>query len=42
MTAYEFWMPLVLLLVTGVPAVIYANWSAKRLEARNDPRTPAE
>lgn len=42
MTAYEFWMPLALLLVTGVPAVLFANWSAKRLEARNEHQTPAE
>ncbi|MEN0079791.1 MAG: hypothetical protein AAF753_11845 [Pseudomonadota bacterium] len=41
MTAYEFWMPLVLLLVAGGGGVLFANWSRRRLH-KKDGTHPAE
>ena len=35
MTAYEFWMPLMLLLIAGGGGIAYATWSARRLEKRH-------
>lgn len=42
MTAYEFWMPLILLIVVGGGGVAFAHYSQWRLHKNDDTRHPAE
>ncbi|MGR3469036.1 MAG: hypothetical protein ACU0CI_14280 [Shimia sp.] len=36
MTAYEFWMPLILFIVVFGGGVLYLNWLRARLHAEDD------
>ncbi len=36
---YEWTVPFALLLFIGVPGIVFANWSAKRLEQADDSQT---